>query len=208
MRRRPKRRFRQWRNRKLQAHQRERSFSRPSRRREISNARTVHGQGFATPRQNQALLTAAGRSAGRINATGGSGGKTTTACRVRHNYDLPAIHRPFLAFPVTAPGRFISPCNLRRVSRPAGLLKVNLHGRRFAVSANGCLVALMRWPNPQQIEKGKLFSNSSDLPRRFRKLFQVQGKFCFRLTSPIMDVTGVNSPAAEASLKFPLGRFL
>ena len=66
----------------------------------------------------------------------------------------------------------------------------------------------MRWPDPQQIEKGKLFSNSSDLPRRFRKLFQVQGKFCFRLTSPIMDVTGVNSPAAEASLKFPLGRFL
>ena len=50
---------------------------------------------WAAPRAG-APLTAAGRSAGRISATGGSGGKTTTE-GVQPSDDLLAIHRPFPA---------------------------------------------------------------------------------------------------------------
>jgi hypothetical protein len=130
--------------------------------------------------------TPAGRSAGGPVATGGSGGKTTTACRVRHNYALPAIHRPFLAITGTATRRLASSCATPSVSRPAGSLKLNLRGRPCAVPANGCLVTLtlMRWPNPQRIASSKSFSSSSDPLPRFRRLFQVQGKFCFPLTGP------------------------
>jgi len=56
-----------------------------------------------------------------------------------------------------------------------------------------------------------LFSYSSNLQRRFKKLFQVQGKFCFRLTSPYhgcplvsisagVDVTVIRSWLGHVSL--------
>jgi len=96
------------------------------------------------------------------------------------------FHRPFLAVKGTATGRLSSSCATPSVSRPAGSLKLNLRGRPCAVPANGCLVTLtlMRWPNPQRIASSKSFSSSSDPLPRFRRLFQVQGKFCFPLTSP------------------------
>src|SRR5215469_11909527 len=55
----------------------------------------------------------------------------------------------------TARRSFSSRCALGTVSRPAGSLKFNLRGRRYAVPANGCLVTLMRWPNLQRIQLGK-----------------------------------------------------
>jgi hypothetical protein len=102
---------------------------------------------FAAPKTG-APLTAAGRSAGGTNTTGGSGGKTTTAYCVRRRNDLPAIHRPVLAVKGTATGRFLSSWATSSVSRSAGLPKLNLRRRRYAVPANGCLVTLRRWPNP------------------------------------------------------------
>src|SRR5262252_7229993 len=55
----------------------------------------------------------------------------------------------------TARRSFSSRCAIKTVSRPAGSLKFNLRGRRYAVPANGCLVTLMRWPNLQRIQFGK-----------------------------------------------------
>src|SRR6516164_3415860 len=55
----------------------------------------------------------------------------------------------------TARRSFSSRCAITSVSRPAGSLKFNLRGRRYAVPANGCLVTLMRWPNLQRIQFGK-----------------------------------------------------
>jgi len=48
----------------------------------------------------------------------------------------------------TARRSFSSRCAMQTVSRPAGSLQFNLRRRRYAVPANGCLVTLMRWPNP------------------------------------------------------------
>src|SRR5215469_12617946 len=65
--------------------------------------------------------------------------------------DPPAVPR----FVGTARRNFSSRCAIKTVSRPAGSLKFNLRGRRYAVPANGCLVTLMRWPNLQRIQFGK-----------------------------------------------------
>ena len=65
--------------------------------------------------------------------------------------DPPAVPR----LPRTARRSFSSRCAIQTVSRPAGSLKFNLRGRRYAVPANGCLVTLMRWPNLQRIQFGK-----------------------------------------------------
>src|SRR5215470_10350379 len=65
--------------------------------------------------------------------------------------DPPAIPR----LGTIARRNFSSRCAIPHVSRPAGSLKFNLRGRRYAVPANGCLVTLMRWPNLQRIQFGK-----------------------------------------------------
>ncbi len=80
---------------------------------------------YAAP-ETGAPLTAVGRSAGEVGATGGSGGKTTTAYCVRRTHDLPAIHRTVLALQGTATGRSSSSWATPSVSRPAGSLKLNL----------------------------------------------------------------------------------
>jgi len=91
-----------------------------------------------------APLTAPGRSAGSIDATGGSGGKITKTPRCvamqRLISDSPAVPRVCGA----ARRRFSSRCAILAVSRPAGLPKFKLRGRCYAVPANGCLVPLMR----------------------------------------------------------------
>jgi|ERR1700678_4467419 hypothetical protein len=63
-------------------------------------------------------------------------------------FDLSAIHRPVLAFSGTVHGNFGSQYTLPSVSRSAGLLSLNLRGRRLldVVPANGCLATLpLRW---------------------------------------------------------------
>ena len=65
--------------------------------------------------------------------------------------DPPAVPR----LGTIARRNFSSRCAIPHVSRPAGSLKFNLRGRRYAVPANGCLVTLMRWPNLQRIQFGK-----------------------------------------------------
>jgi len=62
-------------------------------------------------------------------------------------FDLSAIHRPILAFCGTVHGSLGSQYTPSSVSRSAGLLSLNLRGRRLgAVPANGCLATLpLRW---------------------------------------------------------------
>jgi hypothetical protein len=89
-----------------------------------------------------------GRSAGSADATGGSGGKITELrqCVAKQRLVSDPLAVPRLGG--TARRRSSSRCAISSVSRPAGLPKFNLRGRRYAVPANGCLVTLMRWPCP------------------------------------------------------------
>ena len=164
--------------------------------------------------QTGAPWTAAGRSGGTADTTGGSGGKTT-AEGVPHSDDLSAIHRPFLAEKGTALGSLTSSCATQAVSRPAGSHKFNLRGRPLAVPANGCLVTLTRWPNPRWIAKGKSAHNVTYLLWPFRELFGVPGKFCFPLTSsyhgcpifpPSLSSSSLSRRATPAVICFLRGR--
>jgi hypothetical protein len=87
------------------------------------------------------------RSRVRYAAPNYGGGPTAQ----RFVSDPPAVPR----LGTIARRSFSSRCAMPHVSRPAGSLKFNLRGRRYAVPANGCLVTLMRWPNLQRIQFGK-----------------------------------------------------
>ena len=161
-----------------------------------------------------APLTAAGRSAAEIIATGGSGGILIRPGCVGSSHDLLAIHRPFLAVSGTATGNPGSLCATPSVSRPAGFPKLNLRGQHRAVPANGCLVPRWRGSNSERIAHRRSRSSSSDPFECFTKSSrQTQGDLCFPLTDPyhgcprVPQLDGARAPggaaaAAQTSLSF------
>src|SRR6516165_8174251 len=109
---------------------------------------------YAAPNYAAPLTTASGSPEKSLR--GGKGGLwdiRTHRCPTAQRFvsDPPAVPR----LRRTARRSFSSRCAIKTVSRPAGSLKFNLRGRRYAVPANGCLVTLMRWPNLQRIQFGK-----------------------------------------------------
>src|SRR5215813_12886432 len=111
-------------------------------------------RGYAAPNYGAPLTTASGSQEKSLRrGKGGLWDIGSQSCPTAQRFvsDPPAVPR----LRRTARRSFSSRCAIQTVSRPAGSLKFNLRGRRYAVPANGCLVTLMRWPNLQRIQFGK-----------------------------------------------------
>src|SRR5215468_9513920 len=109
---------------------------------------------YAAPNYGAPLTTASGSQEKSLRrGKGGLWDIGSQSCPTAQRFvsDPPAIPR----LGTIARRNFSSRCAIPHVSRPAGSLKFNLRGRRYAVPANGCLVTLMRWPNLQRIQFGK-----------------------------------------------------
>ena len=156
---------------------------------------------YAAPKPG-APLTAPGRSAGNIDATGGSGGKITKTrqcvAKQRLISDSPAVPRVCGA----VRRRSSSRCAISPVSRPAGLPKFKHRGRHYAVPANGCLVTLMRWPQPQRIQIGKSVLAGNPATVASRKILPIgpgRGVFFLDKSLSWMSHPNVETPEAGAS---------
>src|SRR5215468_6207548 len=120
----------------------------------VGNLRRRSRVRYAAPNYGAPLTPASGSQEKSLRRRkGGLWDIRTHSCPTAQRFvsDPPAVPR----LRRTARRSFSSRCGIKTDSRPAGSLKFNLRGRRYAVPANGCLVTLMRWPNLQRIQFGK-----------------------------------------------------
>ena len=170
---------------------------------------------YAAPNYGAPLTTGSGSQENLLRrGKGGLWDICTLTCPTAQRFvsDPPAV--PRLRW--TARRSFSSRCAIESVSRPAGPLKFNLRGRRYAVPANGCLVTLMRWPNLQRIQFGKSLQAVNPATVASPEIFPISPRRCvFSLDKSLSWMSNAFTSAFQKLDPIPqfratakLGRFL